>query len=560
MWTIQLLGGLAARSPQRTTNRFRTRKTAALLAYLAFQCREGAPPCPREVLVEMVWSETDPGAGRHNLSNALSALRHVFEPPGVQPGAVLLADRSSVRLNPAMVTTDVARFEALTRDCLDRRKPEGERAALLHAAAAEYGGRLLPGFYEEWITPEAERLAGLFLRLTRDAAPLLRAQGELNLLLLCAQRAAADDPWSEEAVQLLMEALVATGDPSRAVRHYRVFERRLRDELDAEPSPGLRQYAAELRRVRRKAAASTEAEPALPVAETRSLTPPELGVDEERALRGTAFAVLTVTRFFDREEETQLLEELLCAPRSRLVTLTGPGGTGKTRLALETARRLVQAEQCRSSRKEGRPTSVTFVPLAELAEGDRVPEVLLRSLGLVPQPGRDPLEQAADALDREAAPLLVLDNFEHLVETGAGHVSSLLGRVPRARCLVTSRQKLLIEGERELPLAPLPTVARDETLEALAANCSIQLFIDRAQMSRPDFQLTPRNTGVVAELCGHLEGLPLALELAAARVALLTPAQILEGIRRDRLDFLVSRRRDAVARQRTLRATLDWSY
>jgi predicted ATPase/DNA-binding SARP family transcriptional activator len=512
------------------------------------------------VLVEMFWPETDLGAGRHNLSNALSAIRHVLEPPGVQPGAVLQADRTAVRLNPAAVTTDAARFEALARRCVDPREPERERAALVHAAAAEYGGRLLPGFYEEWITPEAERLAGLFLRLTRDAAPLLRAQGELDLLLSCAQRAATDDPWSEEAVQLLMEALAAVGDPSRAARHYRDFERRLREDLGAEPAPGLQQYAAELSRVRRKASASPEPQPERRVTESSSSPPAEPAAGEESALRGTAFAALTVTRLFDREEETRLLAELLRAPRARLVTLTGPGGTGKTRLALETGRRLVGAEQAERSQQEGRPTSVTFVPLAELGEGERVPDVLLRSLGLVPQPGRDPLEQAADALDREAAPLLVLDNFEHLVETGARHVSSLLGRVPRARCLVTSRQKLLIEGERELPLSPLPTVARDETLEALAATPGIQLFVDRAQMIRPDFQLTPRNAGVVAELCAHLEGLPLAVELAAARVSLLTPAQILEGIRRDRLDFLVSRRRDAVARQRSLRATLDWSY
>ncbi len=560
MWTIQLLGGLSVRGPQRSATRFRTRKTAALLAYLAFHCRDGAPPCPREVLVEMFWPEVDLEPGRHNLSNALSTLRHLLEPPGVSPGSVLVADRGSVRLNPGAVRTDVARFESLAQRCREPVVQENERAALVRAAAAEYGGRLLPGFYEEWITPEAERLAALFSRLTRETAPLLQARGEWELLLSCAMRAAADNPWCEVAARMLMEAQAAAGDPTRALRHYRELQRRLRDDLNAEPSPDLQQYAAELRRLRPGSVPSTETPSARQAKEKMPPSPAESVREEEGTLRGAAFAGLTVTRFFDREEEMQLLAELLQASRSRLVTLTGPGGTGKTRLALEAVRGLVHAEPLGLSRDEGRPTSVTFVPLAEVAEGARVPEVLLRSLGLTPRPGVDPLEQAADALARERAPLVVLDNFEHLVETGAVHVSSLLGRVPRMRCLVTSRQKLLIEGERELPLSPLSTVAADDTLEALAATPGIQLFVDRAQMARPDFQLTPRNAGVVAELCAHLEGLPLAVELAAARISLLSPSQILDGIHRDRLDFLASRRRDAVARQRSLRATLDWSY
>ncbi|HTE17582.1 MAG TPA: hypothetical protein VK689_04280, partial [Armatimonadota bacterium] len=107
MWHIQLFGGLMARSADRTATRFRTQKAAALLAYLAFHCRESAPPSPREVLVEMLWPEAELDAGRHNLSNALSALRHVLEPPGVPPGTILRTYRATVRLNPAAVSTDV---------------------------------------------------------------------------------------------------------------------------------------------------------------------------------------------------------------------------------------------------------------------------------------------------------------------------------------------------------------------------------------------------------------------------------------------------------------------
>jgi non-specific serine/threonine protein kinase len=159
--------------------------------------------------------------------------------------------------------------------------------------------------------------------------------------------------------------------------------------------------------------------------------------------------------------------------------------------------------------------------------------------------------------------LLVLDNFEHLAGSGAPLVHTLLARVPNLTCLVTSRQRLLLDGEREFALPPLATPKTekygDHTPESLLAYPSVALFVSRAQAARPDFALTPRNAEAVARLCQRLEGIPLALELAAAWTQTLTPAQMLERLER-RFDLLVSRRRDAPGRHATLRATIEWSW
>src|SRR5438105_9728764 len=201
MWSIQLLGGLAAAGPQQVVTRFRTQKAAALLAYLAFHAAPGAAARPRDALLELLWPEADLDAGRHNLSNALSVLRRVLEPPGVLPGTVILADQSSVRLNAAAVRTDVAAFEEAVTQAADPAIQEAERLALLLRAAELYRGPLLPGFYEEWISLEAARLCGLFLRAVGQLVSLLLAAGRLESALAHAQRALAEDPLNEEAAQ-----------------------------------------------------------------------------------------------------------------------------------------------------------------------------------------------------------------------------------------------------------------------------------------------------------------------------------------------------------------------
>ena len=271
----------------------------------------------------------------------------------------------------------------------------------------------------------------------------------------------------------------------------------------------------------------------------------------------------TFTRFFGRDTERARLAALLRAPFTdpaapRLVTLTGPGGTGKTRLSLETGRGLLDHFR----------GAVFFVPLADIRDGRLVIEAVRDVLALsrAAQTGGPLIVQVASALRDQPAALLILDNFEQLLREADPHVDDavqtvrgLLEAVPGLVVLVSSRQRLGISGEQEFLVAPLPTPAAAQTIEEVAVVSSVQLFVDRAQAVQPDFQITPGNARAVAELCERLEGLPLALELAGARAQALSPAQMLAHLSR-RFDFLVSRKRDAILRHRTIRAAVDWSY
>ncbi len=564
MWTIRLLGGLAAHSSQRQITRFRTQKAASLLAYLAFH----PAPQPRETLLALLWPDAEPEVGRHNLSNALSFLRHLLEPPGVSPGTVLLADRFTVRLNPAAVTTDLFAFENFLRQAEQKALSQEERLSLLRQAADLYQGPWLPGYYEEWIVPQAQRLESLFVQAVGQMVPKLLEAGQPEAALSYAQRAVTVDPLSEEAMLCLMQALSVSGQPAQALRSYRTFVQRLQDELDAEPSESLQSWVRQLGQsgsLKPSLALPTDGPPAEETACIQPL-PGNLRAEEEQAivsdrlrsaprgrLVGGEFLLRTTTRFFDREEEIARLSKMLSSPRTRLVTLTGPGGIGKTRLALEAAAQLVEVAP------SGGPNWAAFVPLADVSEAEPLFEIILRSLGMLPVAETQPVDQLVQVLAAQPGTLLILDNFEQLAEKGAMLLHHLLAKAEGVKLLVTSRQKLQIEGEHEFHLAPLPTSAGVQTPEALLTIPSIVLFVDRAQSALPDFQLTPRNAVTVSQLCDYLEGIPLALELAAARVAVLSPTRILEQVSANRLDFLTTRRRDAASRQRTLRATLDWS-
>jgi predicted ATPase/class 3 adenylate cyclase len=258
---------------------------------------------------------------------------------------------------------------------------------------------------------------------------------------------------------------------------------------------------------------------------------------------------LQPTPLVGREQEVAEVAQRLSESPSRLLTLTGPGGTGKTRLALQAAADLLEEVE----------DGAFFISLAALTEPKLVASAVAAPLGVIETADRQ-LEEGLKEYLREKKLLLLLDNFEQVLE-GASLVRELLSVCPNLKVLATSRTPLRIYGEREYPVPPLslPDPTRLPSLEDLTQYEAVRLFIERASDARPDFSITNENASAVAEICARLDGLPLAIELAAARVKVLTPEKMLERLS-DRLKLLTGGARDLPERQRTLRATMEWSH
>jgi len=548
-WRIVLLGGLRAERAGLRHERFRTRKTAALLGLLALAPgRRHA----RDALCRLLWPDLAPEGARNGLSKALSSLRAQLEPPGVTTGEVLGADRENVWLEAEAISTDRAALEAHLR----AGRPE--------EALALFAGELLPGHDWEGLPSARARLQ----ETARDAALSLaqeRAAADPGTALRFARRAAEIDPLHEGAHRMVMRLLAQAGEPLAAAREYGALERRLEEELGARPSVVTQALARGL------AAPVTAPKPHTATTSTNftsaTPTPAPAPAPAPAPLRRLAGLPRELSRFVGREEELGRLHDLLSAGAHRLVTITGPGGIGKTRLAMEAARRAASA-------LEG---GAVLLGLADLAHARLVPEALLAALGLEARPDKEPTPRLVLALSRAPA-LLLLDNAEHLLPQGEaldaegatgdqaaslpGLVRTLLEGAPTLRCLVTSRRPLGLTGEREEPLAPLDVPpAEAATPAALLPFASVRLFVERARRARPRFDLDALSAADVGALVRRLEGIPLAIALAAGRSHALTPREILLRLEDARLlDLPAARERDVAPRHRTLRAAIDASH
>jgi len=361
-----------------------------------------------------------------------------------------------------------------------------------------------------------------------ELASIHEERGDFRPAVEVLRRAVAEEPTHEEAHVGLMRLYALSERRGEALSQYERLREALSGKLGAEPDAATRRLREEIATGR------------LPSAQ-----PPTVGPLPQEA--GKHNLPATRSSFVGREREMVEVRRELAM--TRLLTLTGTGGCGKTRLTLEVARELVGAY----------PDGVWLVELAPLSERALVPQALAAALGVQEQPERSLTDTLVDFLRKKKA-LLVLDNCEHLVDAVARLTDILLNSCPHLRVLATSRETLDVEGELNwlVPSLSVPRLRRPPTVGELEGYESVRLFVERAQYRNPAFSLTPENAQAVAKICKRLDGIPLAIELAAARVGF-SVEQIATRLD-DSLRLLTAGSRTASPRQRTLRGALDWSY
>ncbi|MFI6449229.1 tetratricopeptide repeat protein [Kitasatospora sp. NPDC050543] len=515
---IRLLGGLhvAVGDREVAAGAWRLRKARSVLKLLAMT---PGHRLHRDRLYDLLWPGLDPAAAANNLHQALHAVRRALATVGAPGDVVALRDDVVVLGPDGGVLVDVDELE----DAVRRAAADGGSAHYRAALALAEPEPLPEDTFESW-TQElrsaiAVRRAGLRLAL----AEALEREGLGGEAIEVMQSLRADGELNEPGQRTLMRLLAAAGRRREALAAYEQLRDELRGATGSDPDPQTRELYRTL------LAGSVEEQTERAPARRHNLPAP-------------------VTSFIGREREIAEVQELLA--RSRLLTLTGPGGCGKTRLALAVATR----------RLDGIRDGVWFVDLATLTDPRSVPDAVGTALGLQLSSGSGTQEALiAQLAGREL--LLVLDNCEHLVEACAALAAGLLTGCPGVTVLATSREALQAYGERtwRVPSLGLPDLHGLPQPAELARFASVRLFVERAAEVVPYFRLGPDNAAAVAQICFRLDGMPLALELAAARVRMLAPRQIAERLD-DALTLLGQGSRHLVTRHQTLLATLQWSH
>jgi predicted ATPase/DNA-binding SARP family transcriptional activator/DNA-binding CsgD family transcriptional regulator len=504
-------------------NDWKLRKSASLVKLLALQPENRMH---RERVMETLWPSSNAKNAANNLHRALHEARKTLEPSDPSTGHLQLRDEHVVLSPGAELWTDVDAF----RDTATVARNTGEIKAY-KLAIDSYSGELLPDDrYEEWAEDFRRELAGLHRDLRMELAALYEENGEYRMSVETLEEALVGEPSREEVHASLMRLYALTGRRSKALGQYEHYQRIAEgshSELEA----------SEIKALHERILAG-------------KLTPPETPHTRPSSSETVNPSNLPVSRtsFIGREREISRIKDLL--EKTGLLTLTGVGGSGKTRLALEAARDSLELY----------PDGVWMVSLAPIADPELVPQTAARIFEVREQPNRS-LAEALTATLTEKDLLLVLDNCEHLVEAVARLCETLLDGCPGLRVLATSRELLGVGGEVSwtVPALSLPDPDEEPVVEDLQESESVRLFVDRAVQHDTGFSLTPENVGTVAEICRKLDGIPLAIELAAARVRMLGVEQISERLE-DALRLLNDGRRTAVPRQRTLRGALDWSH
>ncbi|MFD9370517.1 BTAD domain-containing putative transcriptional regulator [Streptomyces sp. NPDC060020] len=499
---------------------------------------------PAALLVAEVWDGDPPADAPAALQALVARLRRALGHAAVRSaegGYQLAADREDV---------DLYRFERLARAAAETPDP-AEAAARYEEALALWRGPALADLPDPGAESARWETVRMDARRGRLAAALALGQAEQalpELTALCARQ-----PLDEPLQILRIRALRDAGRPSEALAAYDAVRRDLAARLGTDPGPALRALHTEL--LNPPAAGSPHPDgdpvPAGPPGAAATAPGPHPPAVPEAAGRGGGNLRARLTTFVGREDDIRVIGDDLA--RSRLVTLLGPGGAGKTRLSQEAA----EAHDARG----GWPDGVWFVELAPVDDPEDVAEAALAALGaretklrgaaaeelraLKDRAGDSPLDRLAEHCARQRL-LLLLDNCEHVIGAAAELAEELLARCPGVQILATSREPLGVPGESLRPVEPLPDPV------------ALRLLGDRGAAARPGFR-TEDDPAAAAEICRRLDGLPLAIELAAARLRLLTPRQIADRLD-DRFRLLTSGARTVLPRQQTLRAVVDWSW
>jgi predicted ATPase/DNA-binding SARP family transcriptional activator/Tfp pilus assembly protein PilF len=536
-------------------------KAVALLAYLAVTQQYHT----REALTILLWPDHDPTSARGEVRRVIWALNKSLGKEW------LTVERESVALLPQPgLWLDVDHFRHLLGAGQAHGHPAGEvcPACLepLTQAVALARGDFLAGFtlldspeFDTWQRFETESLRRELVGALERLAQLYQTNGPAGSeqAIRYARQWVALDPLQEQAHRQLMQLYAWAGQSAAALRQYQVCAQALADELGVEPSLETTTLYEAIKANRLPLLAQVDLQPPKPAAPTElplpkpSISPPSsLSADRlETAAPPRPNLPVQLTPFIGRRQEMKAVGELLLREDVRLMTLTGVGGTGKTRLALQAATSLLDHFE----------DGIYFVPLGDLSDPSLVAPTIAKQVG-VQEGGSQPLLEILKSRLHEKHLLLILDNFEHVLKAGP-LIAELLAAAPRLKVLVTSRALLHLRGEWEYMVPPLQLPARTQvwSLQLVEQVEAVQLFVERAQAAQADFILTAENALAVAQICHRLDGLPLAIELAAARIKLLPPSLLLTRLD-SRLKLLTGGAQDLPTRQQTLRNTIDWSY
>ena len=430
---------------------------------------------------------------------------------------------------------------------LDRDLAEVETGRLVQSVQL-YGGDFLEGFYvrdapdfESWMLAQRTRYREMLVQCLYTLAIRFADQGQLTQSIAYFRRLLMMEPWREEAHRRLMMVLIEDDQHGAALLQYEICCRALAEELGVEPSPATRMIYAHVQE---------KETPVQSVSPTLDTSPQAAAQMQSPHTLPSSLMPLV-----GRKGEQAAICTLLRQERVRLVTLTGPGGVGKTRLAQE-----VVADLLRDFRD-----GVFFVSLSALRVPHLVVNAIAQTLGVGESESRS-LSQALQEFLQGKEILLVIDNFEHLL-TATGLIAELLSGCDQLKMLVTSRELLRLSGEYHVSIPPLPVPEpglRLTVSDAMANYAAVELFIQCLRTLRPGYQLSTTDIAAIGEICALVDGLPLAIELAAARVRLFSPAALVGHLREraefSSLHFLSGGRRDAPERHQSLWHTLDWSY